>query len=230
MRHPFDLLPAVRSRMALRSRPHIFERLDPARTALLVIDMQNNWLQQGYPGYTPYGAAIVPIINGLATVVRESAGLVAWIQMNGSAEVAREWPPFRAFFTTEAQYQAWTEALTPGAPGYDFWHELDQKEGDLQLEKRRYSAFISGSSSLHEQLQEKGIDTVLITGTATNTCCESTARDAHMLGYQVIMVADANAARSDEEHIASLSSLAALFADVRTADEVAGLIREGRSA
>ena len=68
------------------------------------------------------------------------------------------------------------------------------------------------------------------TGTATNTCCESTARDAYMLGYQVIMVADANAARSDEEHIASLSSLAALFADVRTAEEVAGLLREGRSA
>lgn len=224
MRHPFDILPAVRSRMALRSRPHIFDRLDPARTALLVIDMQNNWLQSGYPGYTPYGAAIVPVINALAAAVREHGGVVAWIQMNGSAEVAQEWPPFRAFFTTEALYRAWTDALTPGAPGYEFWHELDRKKGDWQIEKRRYSAFIEGSSNLHERLQERGMETVLITGVATNTCCESTARDAHMLGYQVIMVADANAARSDEEHIASLSNLAGLFADVRTAQGVGVLL------
>lgn len=229
MRHPFDILPAVRSRMALRSRPHIFDRIEPTRTALLVIDMQNNWLQPGYPGHTPYGAAIVPVINRVATEVRESGGLVAWIQMNGSAEVAREWPSFRAFFTTDELYRAWTEALTPGSPGYDFWPGLDRSDGDLQTEKRRYSAFIEGSSDLHERLQERGVETVLVTGVATNTCCESTARDAHMLGYQVIMVADANAARSDEEHIASLSNLAGLFADVRTAEEVTVLLRNTMS-
>ncbi len=93
--------------------------------------------------------------------------------------------------------------------------------------KTRFSAFIQGSSDIDAGLGARGIDTLLITGTVTNVCCESTARDAAMLNYKVIMVADANAARSDDDHNATLNNLFNIFADVRTTDAAIALLGAG---
>lgn len=70
------------------------------------------------------------------------------------------------------------------------------------------------------------MDTVLITGTVTNVCCESSARDASTLGYRVVMLADANAARRDEDHNATLHTIYRSFGDVRSAREVIELVQE----
>jgi ureidoacrylate peracid hydrolase len=59
----------------------------------------------------------------------------------------------------------------------------------------------------------------MITGTATNVCCESTARDAMMLDYEVIMVSDGTAALTDEEHAAALNTFMLFFGDVMSTDE-----------
>jgi ureidoacrylate peracid hydrolase len=83
---------------------------------------------------------------------------------------------------------------------------------------------IQGSSDLGERLQAAGIDTVIITGTATNVCCESTARDAFMLNYRTLVVSDANATVSDEAHNASLNALFVRFADVFTTKEILDLL------
>ena len=80
--------------------------------------------------------------------------------------------------------------------------------------------FVAGASGLHELLQARGIDSLIVTGTATNMCCESAARDAMMLDYKVIMVSDANSARYDEDHLAGLTSFYQSFGDVRTTQEV----------
>ena len=69
-------------------------------------------------------------------------------------------------------------------------------------------------------LRSHGIDTIIIVGTVTNTCCECTARDAMMLNYKTVFVSDGNAARSDEEHNASLANILRLFGDVMTTEEV----------
>ena len=88
------------------------------------------------------------------------------------------------------------------------------------MKKNRFGAFVPGSSDLHAVLQARGIDTVIITGTATNVCCESTARDAMMMNYKVIFVSDGTATYNDEEHNATLGIMLAMFADVMTTDEV----------
>lgn len=88
------------------------------------------------------------------------------------------------------------------------------------MEKRRYSAFIEGSSDLPQRLRAQSYDTVLIAGTVTNTCCESSARDAAMLNFKTVMVADACAANSDEEHNASLAAFYLIFGDVMTVEEL----------
>jgi len=94
------------------------------------------------------------------------------------------------------------------------------------MEKRRFSAFIQGSSDLHAILGERGIDTVIVTGTLTNVCSLTTALDAMMLNYKVLMVSDANAALGDDAHNTALATVCELFGDVRTTDEVVALLEQ----
>jgi ureidoacrylate peracid hydrolase len=91
--------------------------------------------------------------------------------------------------------------------------------GDMRVKKIKYSAFMPGSSDIDVQLKARGIDTVLITGTATNVCCESTARNAMMLDYKVIMLSDGNATLTEEEHVGALNTFMMFFGDVMSTDE-----------
>jgi ureidoacrylate peracid hydrolase len=116
------------------------------------------------------------------------------------------------------------EAFTPGAEGHALWPGLDVRPADLMVRKRRFGAFAPGASDLDAILRARGIDTVIVSGTASQVCCESTARDAMMLNYKVFFVADANATFNDEEHNATLSAMAHTFCDVLTTGELLGLI------
>jgi ureidoacrylate peracid hydrolase len=73
-------------------------------------------------------------------------------------------------------------------------------------------------------LRARGIDTVIVSGVATNCCCESTAREALSLNYRTFFVADATATDTDDEHNASLSMMLNTFADVRSTDELVDMI------
>ena len=86
--------------------------------------------------------------------------------------------------------------------------------------KNRYSALIPGSSPLERVLRGMQIDTILVAGTKTNVCCESTARDAMMLDFKVVLVEDCCAALSDDEHRSALENIIQQFGDVMTAEEV----------
>ena len=76
-------------------------------------------------------------------------------------------------------------------------------------------------------MKEHGLDTVLITGTVSNVCCESSARDSMMLNYKTVMVSDANAAHTDEEHLAALASVFQVFGDVYRTEEMISLLERG---
>jgi ureidoacrylate peracid hydrolase len=104
--------------------------------------------------------------------------------------------------------------------GHELWPGLEPAEGDWHVRKDRFSAFIQGASDLEARLREAGIDMVVIVGTLTNVCSESTARDAMMRNFRVIMVSDANATHSDIDHNAALGSIFQVFGDVMTVDEV----------
>jgi nicotinamidase-related amidase len=107
------------------------------------------------------------------------------------------------------------------------WADLDARPEDVQIVKKRFSAFLPGSSDIESYLRQRGIDTVLIGGTATNICCESSARDAMMLNFKVIMVHDVLATYTDEEHNATLRNFYSIFGDVQTIDEVIASLQRG---
>ena len=105
-------------------------------------------------------------------------------------------------------------ALSEGRLGHELWPELEVRPEDEIIKKYRYSAFMPGTCDLPDRLRARGCDTVLITGTVTNVCCESSARDANMTNFRTIMVSDGNAALSREEHDTSLTAFYKTFGDV----------------
>ena len=122
-------------------------------------------------------------------------------------------------------------SMSEGTVGNALWPLLDVRIGDEIVRKYRYSAFIEGSSDLPARLRARGLDTVLIVGTVTNVCCESSARDAMMLNFRTVMVPDGCAAVTDAEHAASLQAFYLQFGDVLTVDQcIAGFATEERAA
>ncbi len=198
---------------------HPFDAIAPPRTALLVIDMQNHFVKQGHQCEIPLAREIVPNINRLAAELRRRGGHVVWVR-NTTTDTRESWSSYHDFLQTPERSRRRYEAMEVGADGYQFWHLNDIRPEDAQVTKKRYSAFIAGSSDIERQLRDRNIDTLLITGTATNICCESSARDAMMLNFKVVMVADGLAANTDEEHNAALSNFYGQFGDVQTVDEV----------
>lgn len=206
--------------MKRRGRLHVHETLDPARTALVVVDMQRAFLEEGRPSEVPLAREIVPTINRLAATLRAGGGAVAWIYSTMTDETLKEWSSFFGGTYSDDKSRAVVANLGPDTEGHEFWPALDIEADDLKIEKDRFSAFLPGASKTAEVLKARGIDTVIITGTLTNVCCESSARDAMQLNFNVIMASDGNATYTDAIHNASLSSMAITIADVMTADEI----------
>jgi ureidoacrylate peracid hydrolase len=194
------------------------DQIDATRTALVVVDMQNHFVAEGFPMEVPLSREIVPVINHMARAMRAAGGRVAWVQTTATGALER-WANFHKYGLTTELAAARLASLDEDAEGFNLYSGLEPLPDDLQVKKIKYSAFIAGSSDIDAQLRSRGIDTVLIAGTATNVCCESSARDAMMLDYRVIMLADANATWTDEEHVATLNNFALFFGDVMMADE-----------
>lgn len=219
---PAEIVERLRSR---RGKLHLFDRLDARHTSLAVIDMQHAFVAPGAPSAVSAAREIVPNINRLARALRGAGGAVAWVQATYTREGPGYWPLFFDYMVTPELSGRILDALTDGTEGHRLWHELDVEPGDLRVRKNRYSAFFPGACELPQRLRERGIDTVLIAGTMTNVCCEASARDAMMDGFKTVVVADANAARSDAEHVASLATILQFFGDVRTTDEIVALLQ-----
>jgi ureidoacrylate peracid hydrolase len=221
MPHKIEIHPDVIARiMSRRGRLHVHDRFDARRTALIVIDMQSAFLEPGAPSEMPVAREIVPNINRLAGAVRDAGGAVVWVQHTHSDNVYEDWRSFVGGTYSLDVGRRIIDSLIVGSPGHALWHGLDVRAADMLASKTLFSAFLPESSDLEPRLRARGISTVIITGTVTNVCCDSSARDAMMKNFHVVLVADGTAAHSDVFHNASLNALAATFCDVMTTDEV----------
>ena len=217
--HPVSVRPEIIARvLARRGRVDWFDRLDPARTALVVIDMQTAFCSPGAPAEVPLARAIVPAINALTGSLRKLGCPVIWVLHANTSRAGRsDWSLFFDHVVGDAVRERTMAGLAPGQQ--TVWGELEVSPEDHTVIKNRYSALIAGSSQLERLLRSLEIDTVLIAGTKTNVCCESTARDAMMLDFKTVMLSDCCAALSDDEHRAALETIFQQFGDVLTADE-----------
>ena len=217
-------LDVIRRAIERRGRLRVFDRLTPERTDHIVVDLQNGFMAPGQVAEIATAREIVPNVNRISAALRAAGGLVVYIQNTFDPIAVATWSTFFDHFCSPERRQRMIDTFAPGAFGHAIWPGLDVLPQDLRVPKRRFGAFAPGSSDLHTILKDRGIDTLIVTGTATQVCCESTARDAMMLNYKVFFIADGNATFNDDEHNATLSAMAHAFCDVIDTDAMVGMI------
>lgn len=220
MPQPTEVSDFVKERLALiRGGLRLYTDLQPTRSAFVVIDMQNAFVAEGGVIEVPASREIIPVINGMAAECRELGVPVIWIRSH-HPKGGSDWRHFFDHFVRPERREAAAAALSDDAPTSRFHPDMDIRDEDYIVFKNRYSCMIPGSSSLERLVRSLGCDTLLLAGTKTNICVESTARDAMMLDFRVVVLSDATAALTDEEHQASLNVLVQEFADVLVTGDV----------
>jgi ureidoacrylate peracid hydrolase len=199
------------------------DKLAPSRTALLVVDVQNDFCSpDGYFGKLGYDvsapAGIMPTLHALIDAARAAGVLVVFVQ---------------AIYDEHFLSGPWRERIVrqnitvpsciSGSWGADFY-EVKPQPGDVVVQKHRYSAFID--TELDMILRARGVETLVMTGVATNVCVESTARDGFMKDYYIVFPRDGSAGTSPSAHDMALENIGKFFGVVASAAEVAAVWQE----
>ena len=211
----------------------IIDTIDPLRTALIVVDMQNDFLQPGAALETPMGRDIYPNMQRLLAFARQS-GMKIVYTLHTHREDGSDMGMFAEVWSPIAN----GACLVDGLPGIDVVPELTPHENELVIKKHRYSGFFG--TDLDMILRSANINTVAVTGVTTENCCHSTARDAMFNGYRVAFLSDATgtfdypdagfgAIPASEVHRVTLGILAVSTAHVMDTEEFLRLSSTGRA-
>ena len=187
--------------------------LDPARTALVSIDLQRG-IAAG--PVAPHAASdVVARTAEIARAMRAAGGTVVLVRVTPSADRRDALHPL-------TDTPPWTPAPQP-ADWAEILPELGPAAGDIVITKRQWGAFYG--TELDLQLRRRGVDTILLAGISTNVGVESTARDAYERGYQQVFVEDAMSARSADDHEHTVRSVFPKIGRVRSTADVLTALR-----
>lgn len=188
-----------------------------ATTALLIIDMQNDFVKHG--GYLDKhgknikpALSIIPNINRLLELFRKNNLPVIFVKTIHTNYTDS------AIWASRYGRKSAPQLCRPGTWGAEFISELQPRPNEPVIVKHRYSAMLY--TDLPLILTSKGIKALVITGTQTNVCIESTARDAFMMNFLTVVASDCVATPDEDLHEPSLKNLAKYFGHVMTSDEI----------
>jgi biuret amidohydrolase len=208
----------------------LVEHLTVERTALLVIDMQRDFLDpRGYAAkagldISRLQAAIGPV-RKLLDAARAAALMIVHTREGHDSDLS-DCPPVKLARSRNAGAEIGTPGplgrlLIRGEPGHDFIHELQPAVGEIVIDKPGYSAF--AHTDLDHRLRIRDIETLLLCGITTEVCVTSTLRDAVDRGYRCITVGDACASAFADLHDAALRMIAVeggIFGSVASSGQV----------
>jgi len=177
-------------------RLHEEVRVDPTQTALVVVDMQNDFVREGGSLQVPDAEATIPAISGLLDLARAHGMRVVYSQ-----DTHRDGDP---------EWQIWPEHAREGGWGWQLVAELAPTEDETVLRKVRYDAFYG--TPLDHLLRVWGVNTLVICGTVANICVHYTAASAALRWYNVVIPRDAISALDPFDLDASLRQTDFLFA------------------
>jgi isochorismate hydrolase len=182
-------------------------RFSPQSSALLILDMQNFFLDENSHAFVPASKAIIPNIKRISDAYRKSNYPVIFtrhiLKKDEKPGVMGEW--WKDVLREDDEYSEIADVLKP------LTHEKI-------LKKNRYSAFYN--PELKDFLRSMNVKSVVVTGVMTDLCCETTARDAFMNDFFVYFVADATATVNEQLHVSSLRTLSHGFAVPLLTDDV----------
>ena len=193
----------------------------PSRTALINVDLQRCFVEGG-PLASPGGLGVVERVNRLAHACRQAGALVVHTRVSVNPDRSN------AGVMTELMPGFIMDLVTEGSASAELHDTLEVDPADIILRKPRYGAF--HGTDLEQILRSRGLDTVIITGIATNICCETTAREASQHDFRVFFVSDGTATMemdgvpAEDLQRATCASLGQVFAQVVTVDDILGRI------
>jgi ureidoacrylate peracid hydrolase len=196
-----DSLDPFSAKQAGGARPSI----EPARTALLVVDLVNDYLEPEGLMPMPGGGPVVDANRRLAQAARAAGVHIVWIRP-GHIDAA------------DGLFRKRIVHAIEGTWGAEFHAGLGVREGEAIVRKRRYSAFFA--TDLDLMLRERDIARVVVTGVALNICVRATVHDAFFHGYDVWLVSDASKGTSEREEASSMYDIATHYGEVTTVDGV----------
>lgn len=151
--HPYVMPAAIKERVIRRQGKLIsHDTIDAARTALVVVDMQNYYVAEGFPLETPAAREIVPNINRLARALRAAGGNVMWVQTT-SAQALEKWGNHHKFMLKPEVAKTRIAQLDEQSEGFALYPKMEVLPSDIRIKKGKYSAFIHGSSDIDTQLK-----------------------------------------------------------------------------
>jgi nicotinamidase-related amidase len=186
--------------------------IDPERTALLVVDMQN---------YSALPRRVLDTNLALIEAFRAHELPVIFLRVGSLLPDARDQHARRRESWIRQPGDAEPPRVPRGSPGFEVCPELAPRPTELVIDKNATSAFTASALDLY--LRNLGVQNLVVTGTATNHCVDNTARDAADRGFNVILVDDACADGSEAGHCATTTIFPRHFGIVRRADEVISL-------
>jgi len=205
--------------------PHVLltigDRIAPPHTALLVVDMQNDFCAAG--GYiertvkrdpSPCGQ-VAQKVEQLVGLARDADVPVFWLRANYEPEGLPE--SMRARLVEQGITEA---CCVPGSWGYD-WYGVAPRSGEPLIEKRCYDGFVA--TELEAELRSRHIRTIVFAGVQTNICVEATLRHAHALGYYCVVAEDCVASHTPPAHAMTLANVKFVLGDVITLAGIAPL-------
>lgn len=206
------------------------EAIDPIKTALIVVDMQNDFVAPGGGLETPAARAMVPKLAEALQICR-SAGMRVIYTTHVHRKDGSDMGMFREVHPKIADHTA----LVDNTPGVEIYPEIAPQPHEHVIKKHRYSGFFG--TDLDIILRGWGVDTVIISGTTTENCCHATARDAMFRNYRVVFLSDATATYdypncgfgampNGQVHHATLVILAASTAHVMAVDDMRARIAD----
>lgn len=204
------------------------EKVDPRHSALIVIDMQNDFCAHG--GLVDKGGRDVSAVQEMA---RRLPSLISAAREAGAGVVF-----VRSVYTTDDNRylsDVWLEqAARKQGGGYtqtpvcrdgfwegDYYGEVRPQPDDIIVTKHRYNAF--HKTDLDTVLRANGVRTIVVTGVSTNVCVESTVREGFMNDYYIVLVRDGTAAYSNEEHETTVRNVDRFFGEISTIEELRGI-------
>src|SRR4029077_18002697 len=129
-----------------RDSLHVFNDVDPARTAHIVVDLQNGFMAPGQPAEIPTAREIVPNVNRISAALRSAGGLVIYIQNTIDAAAKEAWSNWFTYMSGEGRREAMEAASADGSYGHSLWPGLEVLPQDIRVKKNRFGAFVPGSS------------------------------------------------------------------------------------